>query len=58
MLILKNEYTTNIKLHLKFMVVPGDHISAAKLSVNVKCSHFRLETISQFLSCFEIPNQV
>ena len=56
LILLKNKYTTKIKIYLKFMMVPGDNISTTKLSINIKCSHFRFKTISQFFSCFEIPN--
>lgn len=43
---------------LKLLVVPGDDVGAAQLSVHAEGAHLSLQSVSQLLSGLQIPDEI
>lgn len=44
--------------NLKFLVVPGDNVATAKLTIHTECTHLSLQSIPQLLPSLQVPNEV
>lgn len=46
------------RTNLKLLVVPGDDSGVAKFTVHAKSTHLPLQSVSQLLPCFKVPDEV
>lgn len=44
--------------NLKLLVVPGDDVAAAELTIHIEGTHFTLQTVAQLLPRLQVPDEI